>query len=138
MLTLYRRHRKNCEHRGEGREYRRCTCPLWVEGLLGRAYLRESLHLHDWTRAQGVIRAWETEGGRGEAEAPVTIVHAAAQFLRDARARELKRPTLYKYRVLFRRLRGFAERRGLRFASELSLEELRAFRATCPITICPH
>jgi integrase/recombinase XerD len=132
MLTLYRRHLKNCEHRDEGREYRRCKCPIWVEGLLGRSYLRESLRLRDWTKAQDMIREWEADGSRKEAAAPVTIVHAAAQFLRDARARELKRPTIYKYRVLFRRLRAFAERRGLRFMYELNLEELRAFRASWP------
>lgn len=34
MLTLYRRHQKSCEHRAKGRQYRRCKCPLWVDGFL--------------------------------------------------------------------------------------------------------
>src|SRR5215469_1703474 len=133
MLQPYRRHLKNCEHRKEGRSYRRCQCPIWVEGVLGRDYLRESLSLRDWTKAQERIREWEAKGNREETERPViSMMHAAAQFLRDARARELKRPTLYKYCVLFRRLRSFAERRGLRFVHELNLEHLRAFRASWP------
>ena len=33
MLTIYRRHRRNCSHRSEGRGYRRCLCPIWVDGM---------------------------------------------------------------------------------------------------------
>jgi integrase len=100
---------------------------------LGRQHLRETLRLRDWGKAQDVIREWEADGRRGDgAEQPVTIMRACAQFLRDARARELKPPTLYKYVVLFRRLRAFAERCGLRFLSELTVEEMRAFRAAWP------
>jgi hypothetical protein len=32
MLTIFRRHKKSCEHRQEGRSYRRCRCPISVEG----------------------------------------------------------------------------------------------------------
>ena len=35
MLTIYRRHLKNCDHCTEGRKYRRCHCPIWVDGFLG-------------------------------------------------------------------------------------------------------
>jgi hypothetical protein len=34
MLTIFRRHLKRCEHRAEGRKYRRCKCPLWADGFL--------------------------------------------------------------------------------------------------------
>ena len=34
MLTTYRRHKKDCAHRAEGRKYRRCKCPIWVDGFL--------------------------------------------------------------------------------------------------------
>ena len=30
MLTLYRRHTKACGQ--TGRYYRRCKCPVWIEG----------------------------------------------------------------------------------------------------------
>ena len=47
MLTIYRRHKKSCEHRSEGREYRRCRCPLWVDGFLGGKDVRQSLAMDD-------------------------------------------------------------------------------------------
>jgi hypothetical protein len=29
------RHLKTCDHIGDGRRYRRCRCPIWVDGFLG-------------------------------------------------------------------------------------------------------
>jgi hypothetical protein len=61
MLTIYRRHRKNCSHRTEGRAYRRCLCPIWVDGVLVDKEIRESLKIRDWQRAQELVREWEAE-----------------------------------------------------------------------------
>ena len=61
MLTAYRRHLKNCRRRDEGRSYRNCRCPIWVDGILGGAEIRESLKVRDWQRAQEIIREWEIE-----------------------------------------------------------------------------
>jgi hypothetical protein len=61
MLTLYRRHLKSCEHRGEGRAYRRCKCPIWVDGFIGQREIRESLQLRDWQRANEKIQEWEAK-----------------------------------------------------------------------------
>jgi len=47
MLTIYRRHRKNCKQRGKGRKHRHCLCPIWVDGTLGGKEIRESLKLRD-------------------------------------------------------------------------------------------
>ena len=52
MLTIYRRHRKSCKQRMEGRGYRRCLCPIWVDGSLNGLEMRKSLRLRDWQRAQ--------------------------------------------------------------------------------------
>ena len=52
--------------------------------------------------------------------------------LRDARARELRSPTLYKYRLLFRRLRDFGKQNGSRFIAELDVTQVRHFRASWP------
>src|SRR5687768_13266743 len=102
MLTIYRRHLKSCSHRSEGRAYRRCRCPLWVDGFLGKEEIRESLRLRDWEKGQQRIREWEAEGARGQAtEGPISIDRACAEFLQDAEARKLEEATLYKYRVLF-------------------------------------
>ena len=43
MLTIYRRHRKDCKQRAKGRKHRHCQCPIWVDGALGGKEMRESL-----------------------------------------------------------------------------------------------
>jgi hypothetical protein len=55
MLSLYRRHLKSCAHRDEGREYRRCRCPVWVDGTVGNQEILKSLGLRDWQKAQEKI-----------------------------------------------------------------------------------
>jgi hypothetical protein len=51
MLTIYRRHVKNCDHRAEGRKYRRCRCPIWADGFLNGTEIHELLDLRDWEKA---------------------------------------------------------------------------------------
>lgn len=130
MLTVYRRHRKDCEHRSEGRKYRRCRCPIWVDGFLAGREIRKSLELQDWQKAQEAVRQWEANATEPKPEAgPVTIEAARTKFLADAQGRRLNESTVYKYELLFRQLKGFADRRGLRALAELTVDELSAFRA---------
>jgi site-specific recombinase XerD len=63
---------------------------------------------------------------------PITIAQAQEDFLRDAGARQLREPTLYKYRLLFRQMQTFTREYGLRFLRELDLAMLRQFRASWP------
>jgi site-specific recombinase XerD len=63
---------------------------------------------------------------------PITIEKATQDFLRDAEARGLRAPTLYKYRLLFRQMGTFGEGEGIRFLRELDLGMLRKFRAGWP------
>jgi integrase/recombinase XerD len=131
MLTIYRRHRKNCKQRTKGRKYRHCQCPIWIDGLLGGKELRESLKLRDWQRAQDLIREWEAEDRRiVQQEHQVTIKDAHAKFTADAEARKLNDATLYKYRLLFRQLDSFAETYKVQFLNQLDLDTLATFRAT--------
>src|SRR5690348_5758979 len=101
MLTAYRRHLKNCDHKNEGRKYRRCRCPIWVDGDLAGKDIRESLKVRDWDKAQHIIREWESRGlpTIGE-QHETTIEEACLAFENDAIARELREPTIKKYRVL--------------------------------------
>ena len=109
MLTVYRRHRKDCKQRAKGRKYRHCQCPIWVDGALGGKEMRESLKLRDWQRAQDLIREWEAENRRTvQQEHQVTIKDAHTKFIAEAEARKLNDATLNKYRLLFRQLDGFA------------------------------
>jgi integrase/recombinase XerD len=129
MLTIFRRHQKNCEHREAGRKYRRCRCPIWVDGFLNGVEIRKSLELRDWEKAQLTIREWEAVGtDTGQRQQSVPIEQACEQFLADAEARRLRESTLKKYRVLLNQLRAFAGDRGCRFMEQLDLQPLRQFR----------
>jgi hypothetical protein len=91
MLTAFRRHVKTCLHRDEGRNYRRCRCPIWVDGFLGKVEMRKTLDTKDWEKAQQIIRDWEAEGILvEEPPTPVTIEQACADFENDAVARGLQ------------------------------------------------
>lgn len=54
----------------------------------------------------------------------------ADAFIADAQARNLSERTVYKYRLLFRRLQAFSKERGLRLLVELSVATLVEFRST--------
>ena len=51
MLTLWRRHLNKCIHRTKGREYTKCSCPIWCDGDLNGERHRQSLKTRDWQRA---------------------------------------------------------------------------------------
>jgi integrase/recombinase XerD len=127
MLGIFRRHRKRCEHRKEGRAYRRCRCPVWANGHLNGENIHKSLRTRDWQKAQRIVREWEAEGQRNTK--PVTIKQAWQDFLADAEARNLRASTMRKHRLLSRQTQEFAVRLGLRFLKEFDLATLREFRA---------
>jgi hypothetical protein len=133
MLTIYRRHLTGCAHRPEGRRYRRCRCPIWVDRFLNGLEIRESLKMRDWEKAQEKIREWEADGNKrisANSTQPITIEQSCEAFLEDARARKLADATLYKYELLFRQLRTFTTQQGVRFLHELHLTSVRQFRAS--------
>lgn len=132
MLTIYRRHQKRCQHRREGRRYRRCSCAIWVHGHLNGEDIHKSLNARDWQKAQGIVREWEVEGKQPVAAKIVTVEHASEEFLRDAVSRNLREPTIYKYRLLFRRMKSFADEQGFQSIRQFDLPAARAFRATWP------
>jgi integrase/recombinase XerD len=132
MLTTYRRHLKDCNHRKEGRKYRRCRCPIWADGFLGDQEIRKSLDTRDWEEAQEKIRNWEADGeqSKEDRDEPLTVERAKDDFLADAEARQLKDKTVYKYRLLFRQLEEFCKKEGIRYLKELDTATLRKFRGT--------
>lgn len=71
MLTIYRRHSRNCPHFNKPRHARgtrACAlrCTIWVQGSLNGEPIRRSLELTCWEAATDLIRAWE----RDEREEP--------------------------------------------------------------------
>ena len=130
MLTIYRRHRKDCAHRSEGRKYRRCRCPIWVDGFLAGREIRKSLDTADWQKAQDKVREWEAQDSEPKnAAEPITIQQAGEKFIADANARKLNESTIYKYSLLFKQLGNFAQKGGLRYLKEVELTTLDEFRS---------
>ena len=131
MLTLYRRHLKKCAHRSDGRKYRRCRCPLWADGFIGRLEIRKAVGTCEWEKGLDTIRDWETAGVpvRDEKQ-PTSIDTAKVQFLADSEARKLKDSTIDRHRILFRQLGAFAASQGIRYLKELDTPTLNRFRAT--------
>ena len=129
MLTLYRRHLKGCPHAKKGRRYRRCHCPIWVQGTLAGQQLRRALDLTSWEAATDQVREWESRGGLS-AEL-VRIEDAVGRFLVDARARHVKASTIKNLQVLLEKdLVPWAEANGYRYLKELGIGQLRdEFRA---------
>jgi integrase/recombinase XerD len=130
VLTIYRRHRMDCEHRHEGRKYRRCRCPIWVDGFIGGQEIRKSLGTADWQKAQDFVREWEVQASEPKAtQEPITIKAAGDRFIADTEAQKLKEATICKYRLLFKQMDEFSQNRGLRYLTELNLQMLDEFRA---------
>src|SRR5690348_16862782 len=71
MLSLWRRHSKGCPHRGEGRAWSKCSCPVWCDGEVGGRRVREALNTRDWARAGRKAAALEGELEAGRTRKPV-------------------------------------------------------------------
>jgi integrase/recombinase XerD len=131
MLTIYPRHKKTCPHRDEGRTYRRCKCPKWVDGRYEGIDVRQSLKVTTWDEAEVELEKLKT-GLRAPTEKSaglVTLADAWDAFEADAKARGLKEASLRKYAYLRTDMERFATDTGLRFVSEFDLEALRKWRA---------
>lgn len=131
MLGIYRRHQKSCPHRKDGRRYRRCRCPVWVDGHLNGAEIHKTLGTRDWQKGQELVRKWEADGDTAAGTAAtdlVTLGQAWQRFLADLEARRLVPSTVRKYRSLCRQMQRFAETRGLCFLRQFNLTNLDEFR----------
>jgi hypothetical protein len=62
MLVVHRRHEDSCPHQHKGREFRKCTCPLWIDWRVGRKRIQKSLGTRDWGVAQIQARTIEVDG----------------------------------------------------------------------------
>lgn len=127
MLTLYRRHIAKCGQ--TSRRYRRCSCPVWVQGTLGGEEIRKSLDLTSWEAAETLIRGWKEAGKIGVETLSVAIPEAVEKYLRDAESR-LKASTVDMYRRGLRHLVGWCAHEGIAAITELGIEKLRTYRET--------
>lgn len=94
-----RRHRTDCRFTSE--RYRRCSCPIYVEGTLGTESIRKALNQTSWEAASELVAAWTASGEVGKVKIEVPpITEAVQKFLDDAEARHLGWQTIKKYRYL--------------------------------------
>ena len=130
MLNIFRRHREECTGRAKGRRYRRCDCPIHVEGSLRGEYVRRALNLTSWEAASDLVKAWEAAGEIGVVKPEIpTVKEAVEKFLADARARHLSRETIRKYEnLLEKRFLPWCENKGYRLLKQISVDAVRQFR----------
>jgi hypothetical protein len=123
---------EKCDHRSEGRKYRRCRCPIWANGSIASEGIRLSLKTRNWEEAQEKVRDWESERSRPQEpeDNRTSLDQICEKYLADARSRQLGTAALYKYCLLTRQIKAFADSRGIRFIEEFNLALLRDFRAT--------
>ena len=129
MLVLFRRHLKNCEHYQDGRKWRRCRCPISVEGSVAGEKIRKALDMTSWEAAQQWARDKEASGTLHTPSA-VTLAEAVAKFYEDAPARNLKPATVKKYKVVLSQLTTFAADKSVVFLKQISVSFVRDFRAS--------
>jgi site-specific recombinase XerD len=116
-LTIFRRHLKRCAQ--TDRYFRRCSCPISVEGTLAGEEVRKALNLTSWEAAQNLIAEWNRAGKIGaELQKKKTPAEAIAAFLLDAEARNLADATVALYR-------RFLEGHFLKWCEERKVPEVR-------------
>jgi len=130
VLQIYPRHYPPCRYKS--RRYRRCPCPIWVQGSLAGEWIKKSLGVTSWEAATDLVRGWESAGGIGQQRREIpSVADAIAEFLVDAEARELKPTSIRKYRqFLEKQLLPFAEATGKTRLHHLDVEALRSFRSS--------
>jgi len=130
MLRLYRRHRRTCGQKSE--RYRRCACPIYVEGTLCGEHVRKSMDLTSWMAATDLLAKWNESGEVGVVRVEVPpISEAVEKFITDAKARGVGWETQRKYEnLLRRRFLGWCDHKGYRLLKQVGVQELRDFRAT--------
>jgi hypothetical protein len=96
MIILWRRHIPGCPIKNRD-EVRECSCPIFKEWRVGGVKYRKSMKTRNYQKALAIVRREEISGR-----------DACDKYLEDAKARDLKDPTVYKFRLLFRQLQDFA------------------------------
>src|SRR5215471_16402068 len=124
-LALYRRHLAACPHRDKGRQFTKCSCSIWVDGINERDGLpvRRSLETRDWQRAIRKLAALEDP----RAPQVKSVEEAIAAFENHL---SIESSTRRKYRNVLRHLREHLERVGVEDVMQVIVERLDSYRAS--------
>ncbi len=154
MLSLYRRHRRDCKahhpeelRTGEFEErkkgWKRCACPIFASGSLARKFRRQSTGQWEWEPAKAIAAQWEKanswDGSPNVVSdaAPATestlgrigIEDGIKVFLSHREGAAIAAATLRKYKTFTKQLKAFAERQGYVMLDQLTPTDLDAFYA---------
>lgn len=119
MLNLWRRHSPNCKHKT--RQYKKCSCPIWVQGTLHGKWMKKSLGIRNWESAQKIVRDWEA----GKTYEQVSVKEGCERWLADCEFRKLKPQSLKKYRHVAKEL---TEEYGEWPLREMNIHRIRGMR----------
>ena len=123
-MIIWRRHQSPCE--STDRLDPKCGCCIYHEYRVNGKRFRRTLKTKNWQKALAIARKNEIDGVKKDIP---TIEQACEKYLQDAQARQLREPTLYKFKLLFRQLKKFTDDKGIVFISEITIDDLRRFRA---------
>jgi integrase len=124
QMLIWRRHTPKCPHRRKGRDYLKCTCPLWADGYSsGKREYRLSLKTRDMSR--GLKRAAELDApGAPRFEPLKTAIDSFMEHCAD-----LEGSTRRKYRNSLNLLTEFCAGQKIDTVSDVTIEGLESFRA---------
>jgi integrase len=149
MLSLWRRHLKNCPHRKKGRLCTKCSCPIWCDGEVDGKRLRRALDTRDWARATRKLGEIEDPAGglrvcaqpgcvelvqRGRCPRHLRTVAAAIAAYDDAH-RDASAGTRRSRRTTLETFETFIASHGPRSVDEIDLPMLNAFRASRAVSL---
>jgi hypothetical protein len=151
-LALYRRHRRECKgrhpHNLRTSEYderkkgwRRCECPIFASGTLGKHFKRGNTGQWEFEAARAVAATleragtWTTQPPRPpESEEPratrVTVQDACEAFLAKCKNRNIATNTLAKYRTFDNQLNAYCQQRGCIYIDQLAVTDMDRFYAS--------
>jgi site-specific recombinase XerD len=125
MLTVERRHTRNCPIRPKGgRVLNKCACPLRAVGTLKGERIRKTLDTINLEIAWRKVRAMEADLEAGRVRKPFS--EAVEAFLTG---RSVEPSTMRKYRRILSRLTDFASEYSIVTIDQLRLDHLDPYRA---------
>jgi integrase/recombinase XerC len=124
QMLIWRRHTAKCPHLHKGREFLKCSCPLWADGYSnGKRTYRVSLKTRDMSR--GLKRAAELDAPGAPMFEPLK---SAVKTFMDHCA-DLQGSTRRKYQNSLDQLVEFALGQKIDTVSDMTIDLLESFRA---------
>jgi site-specific recombinase XerD len=133
-ITLYRRHRRACEHKDDP-QYKRCHCSVWFQKNQDGKQERWSSKETTWegaTRLANHLMKQDEDAryGRTTGAAPAKSVKEAIDIFLDAkRSENLSPDTVYRHEQIAGLLLDFCNRQGVLFIKDLTLAHLTTWQS---------